>query len=187
MQKLNRKIVNLFWKLYCYKVLKAICRKGDNIDIKLPITIVNPKNLTLHSDTYIGPEAWISAHANVEFDSGVIIGPRLKIYTANHNYLNDVAIPYDGVTILKKVTIGKNTWIGGDVIILPGINIGEGVVVGGGSVVTKNIPDHAIVGGNPAQIIKYRDVELYNKLKEEDKIYLKLKTNNKIDFSTKYD
>lgn len=184
---LNKKIISLFRALYYRPILKRIIKKGDNIEIKLPIKIVNPQNVTLNNNIYIGPEAWISAHANVEFESGVIVGPRLKVYTANHNYLSEISIPYDGVTVLKEVKVGKNTWIGGDVIILPGVKIGEGVVVGGGSVVTKNVPDYAIIGGNPAKVIKYRDIELYNKLKNEDKIYLRLKVNNEIQSSVKFE
>ena len=48
---------------------------------------------------------------------------------------------------------------------LPGITIGEGAVIGAGSVVVKNVPDHAVVGGNPAKVLKYRNIESYNSLK----------------------
>jgi maltose O-acetyltransferase len=54
---------------------------------------------------------------------------------------------------------------------VPGITIGEGVVIGAGSVVTKDVPDYAIIGGNPAKILKYRDIEMFKKLKEEKKYY----------------
>ncbi|MFV8335304.1 CatB-related O-acetyltransferase [Flavobacterium sp. RSP29] len=65
------------------------------------------------------------------------------------------------------VLIGSDVWIGNNVTILSGVTIGNGVVIGAGSIVTKNIPDYAIVGGNPAKIIRYRfDSEKINKLKE---------------------
>ena len=57
---------------------------------------------------------------------------------------------------LKKVTIGNDVWIGTRVIILPGVTVGNGVIIGAGAVVTKDVPDMAIVGGVPAKIIKYR-------------------------------
>lgn len=71
------------------------------------------------------------------------------------------------------VVIGENVWVGSSAIILPGITIGEGAVVGAGSVVTKDVPAFAVVGGNPTKVLKYRDIERYNKLKLQDKIYLK--------------
>ena len=55
----------------------------------------------------------------------------------------------------KKITIKNSAWIGFNSIILKGVTIGQGAVVGAGSVVTKDVPDYAVVGGNPAEIIKY--------------------------------
>lgn len=54
------------------------------------------------------------------------------------------------------VYIGKDVWIGANVVILPGVKIGKNAIIGAGSVVTKNIPDNAIAYGNPAKIVKYR-------------------------------
>ena len=62
-------------------------------------------------------------------------------------------------------------WFGANVTLVPGVTIGEGVVVGSGSVVTKNIPDYAVIGGNPAKVIKYRDKDTFEKLKNEKKYY----------------
>ena len=56
----------------------------------------------------------------------------------------------------KKTIIGNDIWIGTKSVVLSGVNIGNGVVIGSGSIVTKDIPDYAIVGGVPAQIIKFR-------------------------------
>ena len=56
----------------------------------------------------------------------------------------------------KEVSIGNDVWIGMNACVLPGIRIGHGVVIGAGSVVTKDVPDYAVVAGNPARIIKYR-------------------------------
>jgi len=74
--------------------------------------------------------------------------------------------------VYKAVTIGENVWIGTHVLILPGAEIGEGAVIGAGTVVSGVIPPMAVVGGNPAKVIKYRDRETYERLKAEGTIYL---------------
>ena len=56
----------------------------------------------------------------------------------------------------QKVIIGDDVWIGTRVIILPGVRVGTGSIIGAGAVVTKDVPDYAIVGGVPAKIIKFR-------------------------------
>lgn len=67
----------------------------------------------------------------------------------------------------QDIEIGHDVWIGANVIILDGIKIGNGVIVGAGSVVTKDIPSYAIVGGNPAKIIRYRFEEEEQKFLEQ--------------------
>ncbi len=64
-----------------------------------------------------------------------------------------------GVKSCEPVIIGDDVWIGTRVIILPGKKIGTGAILGAGAVITKDVPDYAIVGGNPAKIIKYRNTQ----------------------------
>jgi acetyltransferase-like isoleucine patch superfamily enzyme len=54
----------------------------------------------------------------------------------------------------KPITIGEDCWIGGNVVVLPGVTIGRGVTVGAGSVVTKDVEDYVVVAGNPARVIR---------------------------------
>lgn len=82
----------------------------------------------------------------------------LRIFTRNHNF-SSLQIPMckQGTSEEKPVTIGDDVWIGDSVILLPGTKIGNGVVIGAGAVVRGEIPDFAIVTGNPAQIVAYRE------------------------------
>lgn len=91
----------------------------------------------------------------------VMMGPEVIILTRNHEF-SDTSTPMQkqGYQIEKPVTIGDDVWIGARAIILPGVHIGNGVIIGAGAVVTKDVPDYAIVGGNPARVLKYRNKEL---------------------------
>lgn len=95
-------------------------------------------------------------------------GTECLIITENHNYEGE-KLPYDTTYIRKNVTIGDCVWVGSRVIIMGGVSIGEGAIIAAGSVVTKDVPPLAIVGGNPAKLIKYRDAEHYYRLKEQKK------------------
>ena len=92
------------------------------------------------------------------------------IISQNHNYEGE-AIPYDKTYVLKNINIKDNVWFGNRVIVMGNITIGEGAIIAAGSVVCKDVPDYAIVGGNPAKVIKYRDIEHYSKLKAEGKFH----------------
>lgn len=95
-------------------------------------------------------------------------GKEILLLTSNHNY-EGTAIPYDNTYITKDIYIGDNVWIGTKVIILGGVTIGEGAIIQAGSVVVKDVPKYGMVGGSPASVFKYRDIEHYKKLKENSK------------------
>ena len=148
---------------------------GTNVVVCSGFRFDRPENITIGSHVYIGPDAWISAIGGVTIEDGVIIGPRVRIYTANHRYDDAEAVPYDDVIVPRPVCIHPNVWVGGDVLIVPGVSIGEGAVVGAGAVVVSDVPSCHVVGGNPAQTIKLRDRERYDRLKQTGRIYLRLK------------
>lgn len=89
----------------------------------------------------------------------------------SHDYDNGDSIPYGEAYTSKQVVIDDFVWIGSDVIISGNVHIGEGAIVAIGSVVVKDVPPMAIVGGNPAKVIKYRDIEHFTKLKEQGKYH----------------
>lgn len=87
----------------------------------------------------------------------VMMGPDCIIYTQNHEFSNtEIPMCKQGFQEQKPVHIGNDVWIGGRVIILPGVKIGNGVIIGAGTVVTKDIEDNLVVGGNPMKVIKKR-------------------------------
>ena len=94
--------------------------------------------------------------SQVTIGDNVIMGPDVKIYSRNHRYDDtDAPIQLQG-KIQRQTVIGNDVWIGANVLILPGVTVGNHVVIGAGAVVTKDIEDYSVVGGNPAIVIKKR-------------------------------
>lgn len=91
----------------------------------------------------------------IRIGDNCFLGPGVHIYTATHPL--DAQERISGAEFGKPVTIGHNVWIGGRAIINPGVKIGNNSVIASGAVVTKDVPDHVVVGGNPAKIIKQID------------------------------
>jgi maltose O-acetyltransferase len=81
-----------------------------------------------------------------------MFGPNAQLYTATHP-LNPVK-RNSGLEYGKPITLGDNVWLGGNVVIIPGVTLGDNVVVAAGSVVTKSFPANCVIGGNPARVIK---------------------------------
>ena len=151
---------------------KAQFRKcGEGVRVSGDSLIYHPENIEVGNNVIIGQAAHIYAIGGVKIGNNVAFGPFVTIWTGNHNYYCPESLPYDAAVIPKQVTIESNVWIGGGSFILPGVVIGEGAVIGMGAVVTKDVPKDAVVGGNPARIIKYRDMECYNRLKKDGVYY----------------
>lgn len=176
-------LVNRILNIYNFLKIKRLKGRlkdyGEQIELSPSSTIFFPENVEIGSFVYLGPRARIDARGGLIIKSGTIIGPEIKIHTANHVYREADFLPYDSRLELKSVMIGENVWIGGNVILVPGACIGEGCIIGAGSVVSGVIPPYSVVVGNPAKVVKTRDVEHYLGLKREGKIYLKHKLSRK--------
>ena len=101
---------------------------------------------------FINHSAILSASGGIEFEDGVMVAPGVRIATINHDMNRRHTIYTYG-----KVTIKKNAWLGMNVTICPGVTIGKYAVVAAGAVVTKDVPDYAVVGGVPAKVIRMQD------------------------------
>lgn len=112
----------------------------------------------------------ISGGGKVFFGNYFHSGQDCLIITQNHNYEGDM-IPYDKTVVKKEINIGNCVWFGHRVIVVGNVTIGDGAIVAAGSVVVKDVPRCAIVGGNPARILKYRDIEHYNNLEKLERFF----------------
>lgn len=150
-------------------------KHGQNCVIMTDCVFGHIDNIILGDNVYVGEGTKIYAQGNVTIKSGTIIADTVDIRTANH-YYNGVELnmlPFDEKVLISPVTIEENVWVASHVLILPGVTIGEGAVIAAGAVVTKDVPPYSIVGGNPAKVIKYRDIERYRQLKSDGKIFMK--------------
>ncbi len=138
---------------------------GSKFFIEPPFRCDYGYNIHLGENFYANYNCTILDCAPVTIGDNVLFAPNVSLYTAGHpvhahlrNQEYEYAFP---------ITIGHNVWIGGNVVINPGITIGDNAVVGAGSVVTKNIPAHVIAVGNPCKVLR--------NITEEDKpFYFKL-------------
>jgi maltose O-acetyltransferase len=109
-------------------------------------------------NTYLGDEVFINSGcvildcARVEIGDKTLLGPTVQIYTALHPL--EAAARASGVETAEPVVLGRNVWIGGGAILLPGVTLGDNAVVGAGSVVTRDVPANCVAVGNPAKVTK---------------------------------
>lgn len=88
----------------------------------------------------------------IRIGEGTQIGPAVQIYAVDHP--RDRETRLEGLECGKPVTVGKNVWIGGGAILLPGVTVGDDAVIGAGTVVTKDVPAGATVVGNPGRVVE---------------------------------
>lgn len=127
-------------------------RKLDDVRILTPFICDFGNRVTFGKDVFINHSAILSASGGIEFEDGCMAAPGLRIATINHD-MNERHTIYT----YGKVTVKQNAWIGMNVTICPGVTIGKYAVVGAGAVVTKDVPDNAVVAGVPAKVIKMLD------------------------------
>ena len=127
-------------------------RCGNNIKVLQPFRCDYGCNITVGENFFANFNLTILDEAKVTIGDNVFIGPNVSIYTACHP--TDPDDRRDGREWSLPVTIGSDCWIGGNVVILPGVEIGEGATIGAGSVVSRSIPPRSVAVGNPARVIK---------------------------------
>lgn len=141
------------------KIRRLICHSifdfcGENVNIENGARFAMGNGISIGTGSGLGVNC--SVHGPLKIGDNVMMGPDVTILTHTHNIeRTDIPMWQQG-SQCREVVIGNDVWIGMRVIIMPGVKVGNGAVVGAGAVVTKDIPDYAIVGGVPAKVIRFR-------------------------------
>lgn len=111
------------------------------------------RNIRVGRNVFINHGCEFMDRGGISLGDGVLIGPKVNLVTINHPL--DPAMRH--ATRCAPITIKRGAWLGAAVSVMPGVTIGENAVVAANAVVTRDVPDNAIVGGVPARIIRYLD------------------------------
>lgn len=133
---------------------KNICGHQIAADVQILIGcfLYNSKNkINISQGCIINQNCILDGRGGLSIGSSTNISRCVAIYTAGHDIDDDEFCDFQ-----QPVVIGRNVWIGGHAIVMPGVNIGDGAVVLPGSIVVKDVPSGIVVGGNPARFVRKR-------------------------------
>lgn len=144
---------------------------GENVSIATPFLCDYGRNIFIGNNVSVNMNCTFIDCNEIKIGNNVMVASNVQIYTATHPVEREKRLtpnwaPESGEhfcqTYALPVAIGDYCWIGGGVIILPGINIGEGSVISAGSVVAKDIPANCVAAGNPCKVIRKINREEYH-------------------------
>lgn len=149
-----------FWSKFIRRIRSSCAallfdKAGTNLNIERCADFGTGRGIEIGNNSGLGVDSVVRGPLSI--GDNVMMGRWVNIMTNSHETSRvDIPMNAQGNKPRRKVTIGSDVWIGNRVTILPGVTIGNGVIIGAGAVVTKDIPDYAVVGGVPARIIKFR-------------------------------
>ena len=125
---------------------------GEQVFIRPPLWMDYGYQTTIGPRTFINYNAVILDVGRVTIGADVQIGPNVQLLTPTHPL--DPEIRRQALEAQRPITIEDNVWLGGGVIVCPGVTIGRDTVVGAGAVVTRDLPPGVLAVGNPARVVR---------------------------------
>ncbi|MCX2739631.1 sugar O-acetyltransferase [Pontibacter anaerobius] len=138
------------------RVLKELIpNAGEGLWLQPPFYCDYGYNMVVGEKVFFNFNCVVLDVMQVTIGSRTLFGPNVQVYTATHpiNHVERAS----GLEFAKPITIGEDVWVGGSVVICPGVSIGSRSVIGAGSVVTKDIPADVFAAGNPCKVIRHLD------------------------------
>jgi acetyltransferase-like isoleucine patch superfamily enzyme len=111
-------------------------------------------NVRVGKGSFVNANSTFVDTCTISIGARTLIGPHVSFYSGTHPLDPELRNGVQGPELGKEIHVGDDVWIGGNVIILPGIKVGRGATIGAGSVVTKDVPAFHIAAGNPAKVIR---------------------------------
>ena len=140
-----------------YAIIKPFVGKMGKVRLYEGVTLWYPYRIFIGNNVTLNEWVYINGFGGVEIGNNVRIAHRVSILSSEHCH-NDTTRPiYQQGIRAARTIIGNDVWIGANAIVMPGVSIARGAIVGSGAVVTRDVPEFAIVGGVPAKIINTRD------------------------------
>ncbi|SMR49560.1 unnamed protein product [Zymoseptoria tritici ST99CH_3D1] len=127
---------------------------ADNAWVEAPIHIDYGTNVKLGKNVFINFNATIVDTCLVTIGARTLLAPNVSLYSGTHPLDPEVRSGTTGPELGGEIHIEEDCWLGGNVIVLPGVRIGKGSTIGAGAVVTKDVPPYSVAAGNPARVIK---------------------------------
>ena len=132
---------------------------GEDVMIQQPFKVTYGIHVHIGNHVFINYGADFLDGGEIRIGNRVMIGPEVKLFSGNHSLVSEerMKIVNGKMQLVSKaepIEIGDDVWICGNVTVCPGVKIGNRAVIAAGAVVTKDVPENCLVGGNPARIIK---------------------------------
>jgi acetyltransferase-like isoleucine patch superfamily enzyme len=132
--------------------------KPKNLQISKRVNILSPRNVEIGNDVYIGYGVWINGYGMVTIADGVMFGPYCTVSSANHTKGSSGGFRW-GDHEKSSVVIGRGSWLGAMVNVLPGARIAEGVLIGAGSTIRGDTYPNGLYVGEIAKLKKVEESE----------------------------
>ncbi|MFV0634445.1 sugar O-acetyltransferase [Demequina sp.] len=133
-------------------VSELVSECGPGLDFRPPLYLEYRERVTFGAHVFINADLMILGSGRVHIGDHALIGPQARFYTVNHAF--DIETRREGWERAFPITLENDVWLGGSVVVCPGVTIGAGSVVAAGSVVTRDVPPGVLVAGNPAKVIR---------------------------------
>jgi maltose O-acetyltransferase len=123
---------------------------GEGVEVQRPFFCDYGYNVFLADGVFVNAGVILLDAAPIRIGAGSRLGPAVQLLTPDHP--RDPDDRRTGVETAEPIVLGENVWLGGGVIVCPGVTIGDDAIVGAGSVVTRDVPAGATAVGNPARV-----------------------------------